>query len=156
MAFLWGNEASSMDDPKESKVVGKMAFAPAPIVVPGGPVATTFWWDGYVIPKNLDGDPDLTFRVLMEAMKAETVEQNNDITLWLRSNYKSGKYSKAVIDSVGLGAPPYPMVPQASLAHSALADNIGDFLAGQESAEQSLADAARVYRQAAVDAGYLQ
>jgi len=156
MAFLWGDQAASMDKPEESRVVDKIAFAPAPSLEPGGPVATTFWWDGFVIPKNLDGDPDLTFRVVMEALRPEVVEEHNEATLWLRSNYQPGRYAQAIIDSVEAGAPPYPMVPQAELAHAALGDNIGDFLAGKESAEQSLADAARTYRRSAVDAGYLQ
>ena len=156
MAFLWGDQAASMDKPEESTVVDKVAFAPAPALDPGGPVATTFWWDGYVIPKNADGDADTTFRVIMSALAPETVEENNDATLWLRSNYEPGRYSQAIIDSVQAGAPPYPMEPQADLAHGALGDNIGDFLAGKESAERSLADAARAYRRAAVDAGYLK
>jgi len=156
MAFLWGDQAASMDKPEESTVVDKVAFAPAPSLEPGGPVATTFWWDGYVIPKNADGDADTTFRVIMAALSPETVEENNDATLWLRTNYTAGRYSQAIIDSVNAGAPPYPMEPQADLAHGALGDNIGDFLAGKESAEQSLADAARAYRQAATDAGYLK
>ena len=109
-----------------------------------------------MIPKNLDGDPDLTFQVLMESIKPAVVEENNDITLWLRSNYKPNKYSAAIMDSVNKGAPPYPMLPQSGLAHAALGDNIGDFLSGKESAEQSLADAAKAYRQSAVDAGYLK
>jgi ABC-type glycerol-3-phosphate transport system substrate-binding protein len=155
MAFLWGDQAMSMDDPKESKVVDKVAFAPAPAVEPGGAPATTFWWDGFVIPGNLDGDPDLTFRVIMEALKPEVVAGNNDATLWLRSNYVPGRYSEAIIQSVEKGAPPYPMVPQSGLAHVALGQNIDDFLAGKESAEQSLADAASEYRKAATDAGYL-
>jgi ABC-type glycerol-3-phosphate transport system substrate-binding protein len=155
MAFLWGDQAASMDDPKESKVVEKVAFAPAPSVEVGGPPATAFWWDGFVIPSNLDGDPDLTFQVLMEALKPDVVSENNDATLWLRSNYQPGKYAEAIIASVEGGAPPYPMLPQAGLAHSAIGENIDDFLAGKESAEQSLADAAAEYRKAAVDAGYL-
>jgi multiple sugar transport system substrate-binding protein len=136
-------------------VVDKVAFAPASAVEPGGPPATAFWWDGFVIPSNLDGDPDLTFHVIMEALKPEVVAEHNDATLWLRSNYVPNRYSQAIIDSVGAGAPPYPMLPQAGLAHSALGENIDDFLAGKENAEQSLADAAAEYRKAATDAGYL-
>lgn len=155
MAFLWGDQAMSMDDPSESKVVDKVAFAIAPSIEAGGPPATAFWWDGFVIPTNLDGDPDLTFQVVMAALKPEVVAENNDATLWLRSNYAPNRYSQAIIDSVEEGAPPYPMLPQAGLAHSALGENIDDFLAGKESAEQSLADAAAEYSKAAADAGYL-
>lgn len=156
MAFLWGDLAASMDDPKESKVVGKIGLAAAPAAADGGPAATLFWWDGFAIPKNLDGDRDVVFQTLMESLKPEVVEANNDTTLWLRSNYKPGPYSEAVTASVEAGAEPYPMTTSAELAHAALGENIGDFLAGKESAQQALDDAARVYRQSAVDAGLLK
>ena len=70
-------------------------------------------------------------------------------------NYKPTQYTGAITESVLAGAPPYPMDPQSALAHAALGDNIADFLGGKESAEQSLADAARSYRSAAIDAGLM-
>jgi len=156
MAFLWGDLAASMDDPNESKVAGKVGFAAAPAAAAGGAPATLFWWDGFGIPKNLDGDREVVFQTLMESLRPEVVEANNDTTLWLRSNYKPGPYSEAITASVEAGAPPYPMTTAAELAHAALGENIGDFLAGKESAEQALADAAAAYRQSAVDAGLLK
>ncbi len=155
MAILWGDQAPTMDNPDESTVIGKIGYAPAPATKPGGLPASTFWWDGYVIPKNLDGDPDTTFQVLMHALSADTVAKNNDTTLWIRSNYQPTKYTGAITETVIAGAPPYPMNPQSSLAHSALGENISDFIAGKESAEQSLADAAKAYRAAAKEQGFL-
>jgi len=156
MAILWGDQAPTMDDPDESTVVGKIGFAPAPAMVEGGIPASTFWWDGYVIPKNLDGDPDLTFQVLMHAIGEQTVLENNDTTLWIRSAYEPNEYTNAIADTVMLGAPPYPMNPQASLAHGALGENISDFIVGKESAQESLADAANAYRNAAREQGLLK
>lgn len=156
MAFLWGDLSASMDDPSESKVVGRIGFAAAPAAVAGGPSATLFWWDGFAIPKNLDGDREVVFQTLMESLKPEVVAANNDTTLWLRSNYAPGPYSAAITASVEAGAEPYPMTTAAELAHAALGENIGDFLAGKESAQQSLDDAAKAYRQSAVDAGLLK
>ncbi|WP_299985943.1 extracellular solute-binding protein [uncultured Ruegeria sp.] len=156
MAVLWGNEASGMDNPDESTVVDKIGFAPSPTMIDGGVPASTFWWDGYVMPKNLDGDPDLTFQVLMHAMSAKTVKANNDITLWIRSAYEPGRYTAAITETVLAGAPPYPMNPQASLAHSALGENIADFIVGKESAQESLADATKAYRAAAREQGLLK
>ena len=155
MAIQWGDQARTMDAEDESTVIGMVGFAPAPAMVAGGPPASTFWWDGYVIPKNLDGDAETAFRVIMHATREEVVEQNNDITLWIRSKYVPTQYTAAIIESVNLNAPPYPMTPQGELAHGAIGNNIGDFLAGKESAEQSLADAAADYRSAAADAGLL-
>lgn len=155
MAIQWGDQAPTMDNPDESTVIGKIGYAPAPATREGGPPASTFWWDGYVIPKNLDGDPDVTFQVIMHALGAETVEKNNDTTLWIRSNYKPTKYTAAITETVVAGAPPYPMNPQSSLAHSSLGENISDFITGKESAAQSLADAAKAYRAAAREQGLI-
>ena len=155
MAIQWGDQAPTMDNADESTVVGKIGYAPAPATRAGGPPASTFWWDGYVIPKNLDGDPDVTFQVIMHGLRAETVEKNNDTTLWIRSNYKPTKYTAAITETVMAGAPPYPMNPQSSLAHSSLGENIADFITGKESAAQSLADAAKAYRAAAREQGLL-
>lgn len=156
MAMLWGDQAPTMDNADESTVVGKIGFAPAPAMTAGGAPSSTFWWDGYVIPKNLDGDPDLTFQVIMHAVSEETVKENNDTTLWIRSAYEPNKYTGAITDTVVGGAPPYPMNPQASLAHAALGENIADFIVGKETAEESLADAAKSYEAAAKEQGLLK
>jgi ABC-type glycerol-3-phosphate transport system substrate-binding protein len=156
MAILWGDQAPSMDNPAESKVVGQIGYAPAPAMVEGGPPSSLFWWDGYVIPRNLDGDPEVTFQVIMHAISADTVAENNDITLWVRSNYQPNQYTQTITDTVMAGAPPYPMEPQAALAHAAIGDNISDFLVGRETAQQSLDDAAAAYRAAAIAEGLLQ
>ena len=82
-------------------------------------------------------------------LSEQTVTENNDTTLWIRSVYQPTDYTGAITETVVQGAPPYPMNPQASLAHSALGDNISDFIVGKESAEKSLKDAADAYRKAA-------
>lgn len=156
MAFLWGDLAASMDDANESKVAGKIGFSAAPAAVAGGAPATLFWWDGFAIPKNADGNAETTFQVLMESLRPEVVAANNDVTLWLRSNYKPSAYASAITDSVEGGAPPYPMTSASELAHSAIGENIGNYIAGKASAQDALNAAAASYRQAAVDAGLLK
>ncbi len=156
MAFLWGDLAASMDDPNESTVAGKIGFAAAPAAVAGGPPATLFWWDGFAIPRNADGDPEVTFQVLMEALRPEVVAANNDTTLWLRSNYKPGTYAAPITEPVAGGAPPYPMTSASELAHAAIGESIGNYIAGKIGAQQALDAAAASYRQSAVDAGLLK
>ncbi len=155
MANLWASRAEKMDDPSESQVVGKIEFAAAPLARSGGAPATTLWWDGWVIPKNLDGDADLAFQVMMEGLGKDIVAANNDASIWLRSNYKPTRFASGAAASARAGAPNYPMVPQMSLAHNALGENIGDFLAGTESAQESLDDAAAAYTQTAKEKGLL-
>jgi len=83
------------------------------------------------------------------------VAANNDVTAWLRSNYKPTRYSEPVLATAKSGAPPYPSTPQQSLIHGAVGNRIGDYLAGKISAMDALKAAEASYRQAAKDKGLL-
>jgi len=61
MGLQWASRAASMDNPRQSKVVGKMEFAPPP---GGGSRVIVI---GYCLTKASDVDRDLRFRILMEA-----------------------------------------------------------------------------------------
>lgn len=156
MANMWASRAINMDDAAQSKVVGKIAFAPAPAMVAGGKPATTLWWDGWAIPRNFEGNADLAFQVMMEGLKEDVVKANNDVTIWTRSVYKPGRYATGTAESAREGAPPYPMLPQAGLAHDAIGAHIGDYLAGKTTAEKALADATADYTAAAKAKGLLK
>ncbi|WP_116473004.1 ABC transporter substrate-binding protein [Zobellella maritima] len=156
MANFWASRAGKMDDPNESQVVGLIDFAAAPAATAGGAPATTLWWDGLVLPKNMDGDRDLAFQLIMEGLRDQVVEANNDVTIWLHPAYQAGRYSIGVAESAQGGAPSFPMLPQMTMAHAAIGNNIGDFLVGNESAQKSLKDAESAYIKAAKEAGYLK
>ena len=156
MANMWASRAEAMDDEKVSKVVGEIEFAAAPAAVEGGPPATTVFWDGFVMPKSLQGEArDLAFRVMMAGLAADVVEASNGVAIWLRSAYQPTRYAEGINASIEAGAPSFPTEPFFGLAHGALGNNISDFLTGREDAEQSLQDAENAYRQAAKEAGYL-
>ncbi len=48
------------------------------------------------------------------------------------------------------------MLPYMGLLHTALSDNLIEFLQGKESAEQALADVTQAYTTAAKEGGFLQ
>ncbi len=156
MANLWASRAAKMDDRTESKVVGQIEFAAAPAANEGGPPATTLWWDGYVLPKNMDGDPELAFQVMMEGLKEDVVKKNNDVALWLRSAYKPGPFAVGVVASAQGGAPSYPMQAQITLAHNALGNYVDGFLRGTESAQDALSAAEAEYTKLAKERGYIK
>jgi multiple sugar transport system substrate-binding protein len=155
MANMWASRAANMDDPQQSKVVGKIDFAAAPTDMPGGKPATTLWWDGWSIPKNFQGDPDLAFQVMMEGLKDSVVTANNDTTIWLRSVYKPTRFAIGASASAREGAPVYPMTPQQSLAHDAIGAHIGDYFAGKTTPQKALADASDAYVASAKAKGLL-
>ena len=53
------------------------------------------------------------------------------------------------------GTIPYPMLPYMGLMHTALGNELADFMQGKESAEQALADVEAAYTAAAKENGYL-
>lgn len=70
MGHMWLSRASSMDDPRKSRVVGKIGFA-AP--ANGGHRITV---SGLAISRFTKKDPDLLFRTMLETVRAETIRAN--------------------------------------------------------------------------------
>ncbi len=156
MGVLWASRAARMDDPAASKVVGKMAFSAAPSVVAGGKAATHLWWDGVVMPKNIAGDRDTVFQVLMEALSEETTRSGNDTAIWIRSVYRPTRFASGVLTSIKAGAPIWPTEPFFSLAHSEIGKILPEALTGRMTPKAALDSAARAYRQAANEQGFLK
>lgn len=157
MANLWASRAGAMDDPKESKVVGKIRSAKAPLAMPGGKPATTLWWDGAAIAKNItDQEAEAAFRLIQAGMSPEMVAANNDAAIWLIKGYKPGRLAEGAIASLQAGAPAYPVTTQMGLMHSALGNNIAPFLTGKASAQEVLAKVEEAYTTAAREAGVLK
>lgn len=157
MANLWASRAGAMDNPQESQVVGKVMMAAAPIAMPGGKPATTLWWDGAVIAKNItDEQADAAFRLVMEGMDQEMVEANNDDAVWLVEGFKPGRLADGAIASLRAGAPAYPASTEMGLMHTALGNNLAGFLTGSDTAEQALARVEAAYLTAAREAGVVK
>ena len=60
-----------------------------------------------------------------------------------------------VFEAAKMGTTPYPMLPYMGLLHSALGNELSDFMQGKESAEQALADVEAAYVAAAKEKGFL-
>ena len=139
MAVLWATRAGAVNDPKESQFAGKILQAAAPAAVKGGKPATTLWWDGFVIAKNLpDAEAELAFRVAMEGIDEEMVKGANNAAVWLVKGYQPGPAAKGAIESAMGGAPAYPSTSAMGLVSAVLAENVADFMSGKKTAEQTL------------------
>ena len=156
MAVLWASRAAAMDDAKESQVVGKVKMAAAPSPVSGALPASTLWWDGVVLAKNMtDQQADEAFQLLMEGIDREMVTSNNDAAVWLINGYKPGPVAMGAAETAENGALPYPNGVEMGLMHTALGNNVADFLTGKETAEQTLMDIEAEYTTAAKEKGLL-
>jgi multiple sugar transport system substrate-binding protein len=156
MGVLWASRAQRMDDEKASKVVGKIEFAAAPAVNAGGKSATHLWWDGVVMPKNLKGDRETAFQVLMEALDEETVTKGNDLTVWIRSAHKPTRFGTGVTASAKAGAPIWPTEPYFGLANAEINKVIPDVLTGAISPRAGLAIASAGYEKLAKEQGFIK
>ena len=155
---LWGSRAGAVTDNEGSspKVVDNTRFAPAPTVGGGKIPATTLWWDGFTVARNItDDDAVATFRAMANGITSKTANDNPDLAAWIIKGYKPGAKAQGVVQTAQAGAKPYPMLPYMSLLHTALGSELTDFMQGNETAEQALADVEDAYTVAAQEKGFL-
>ncbi|MEM6889734.1 MAG: extracellular solute-binding protein [Pseudomonadota bacterium] len=159
MANLWASRAGAMNDPAESQVVNKVAMAAAPKAMADGAPATTLWWDGIVIAKNIsDEEADAAFRLAMEGLDADMVKGANDAAIWLVDGYEPGELAEGVVATATANpAPPaYPSTTQMGLLHTALGNELPAFLTGERDAASTLEAIEDAYSTSAKEAGVLK
>ena len=154
MANLWASRAAAMNDEAESQVVGKVTMASAPKAAKRP--ASTVWWDGIVIAKNItDEEAEAAFRVAMEGIDTEMVKANNDVAVWLIEGFKAGDLAQGAAETAANGAAPYPSSTQMGLMQTAL-EGVADFLTGSKDAKATLASIESAYLTSAKEEGLVQ
>jgi len=157
---MWGSRMGNLMDTEGSEpVVYENTMVGGPLMVgDSGVPATTLWWDGWTVAKNVsDEDATATFLAMKEGTGPSIL---NDTTMaeavWMIDGYEPTPVSAGVFAAIAAGSQPYPMLPFMGLLHTAAGDNIADFLQGKESAEQALADIEAAYTAAATENGFLK
>ena len=157
LSNFWASRVSALEDPKESRVVGKIGTASAPSAVKGGPPAVQFSWDGFAIARNItDAEAEAAFRVAVAGANAEMVAANNDVAVWLIAGFKPGAAAKGSIETLDNGAPTAPSTSWRGVMDAATVKNVPDFMLGRRTAEQTLQKIAADYTTSAVEAGLLK
>ena len=159
MQNMWGSRAGALIDAAGAApdVAADTVLAAAPTVGGGTTPATTLWWDGFTIAQNItDEDAAASFPAMMKGSAPVVAAANPAAAAWLISGYEPTPAAVGVFETVKAGAKPYPMLPYMGLLHTALGDNLAEFMQGQETAEQALADATTAYNTAATEAGFLK
>ncbi|MFK7891242.1 MAG: ABC transporter substrate-binding protein [Granulosicoccus sp.] len=157
---MWGSRAIALTDEEgAAPEVYENTKLAGPMTVGGGSnAASTLWWDGWTVSKNIsDEDAVATFLALKNGtspgiLNEETMPQ----AVWMIPGYQPGPANDGVVAAIEMGTTPYPMLPYIGLLHTALGDNLGDFLQDKESAEQALADVEAAYISAAKEKGFLK
>ncbi len=159
LGIMWGSRGAPIldDEGATAEITSNTVLSAAPSVEAGGVPGATLWWDGFTISANVsDAEAEATFAALASALNADMVAANNDDAVWLLEGFTPGAAAAGVAATAQAGAKPYPMIPQIGLMHNALGAELSDFLKGDESAEQALADVEAAYITAAKEAGFLK
>ncbi|MEM7025475.1 MAG: ABC transporter substrate-binding protein, partial [Pseudomonadota bacterium] len=158
LANLWASRGGAMDDEGESQVVGLVEGASAPVAVEGGPPATTIWWDGVVIAKNIsDEEAEAAFKLILEGLDTEMVQANADAAIWLIPGYEPPRLAAGAIATLNANpsAAAYPSTSAMGLMHTALGNGVADYLTGAKDAQTTLADIEASYVTAGREAGLI-
>lgn len=157
---MWGSRAATLTtaDGVPQEVIDGFAIA-GPMTVGGGTIpASTLWWDGWTVARNIsDAEAEATFIAMMNGIRSDRM-QDEDIrtqAVWLIPGYEPTPAAVGVFAAAEMGTIPYPMLPYMGLMHTALGNELSDFMRGNETAEQALADVEAAYRAAASEQGYL-
>ena len=157
---MWGSRAASQTTAEGVTDAVKNGHAVAgPMTVGGGSTAaSTLWWDGWTVAKNVsDAEAEATFIAMMNGIRPSMMEDEAIRTqaVWLIDGYTPTDAAIGVFEAAKMGTTPYPMLPYMGLLHTALGAELPDFMQGKESAEQALADVEAAYIAAAKEKGYL-
>lgn len=154
----WGSRTRQYSDPEAAnpEISASTKFAAAPTIGGGTIPSAALWWDGFVIAKNIsDEDAEASFRAMMVGISPENIAEHRETAVWLVKGYEPTPAAMGVAADLEGGARPYPMLPYMGLLHTALGNNLAEFMQGQESAEQALADVSAAYTTAATEAGFI-
>ena len=158
---MWGSRAATLVDADgvSDEVKNGMNIA-GPMTVGGGSIpASTLWWDGWTVSKNIsETEAESTFVAMMNAIDP-AILKDEDIrkqAVWLIDGYKPTDAARGVFAAAQANTIPYPMLPYMGLLHTALGAELSDFMQGKETAAQALADVEAAYIAAAKEKGFLQ
>ena len=157
---MWGSRAATLVDVDgvSDEVKNGMNIA-GPMTVGGGSTpASTLWWDGWTVAKNVsDAEAEATFIAMMNGIDPSIIkdEEVRKQAVWLIDGYTPTDAARGVFAAAQANTIPYPMLPYMGLLHTALGAELSDFMQGKESAEQALADVEAAYIAAAKEKGFL-
>lgn len=154
MSVLWISSAGPLENPSVSRVAGKMKIVSAPSVEPGGPPASSLWWDGFAIPVSATvEEAEAAFRTALEGLDQDMLEVGRDNALWLVKDYEPGRLTREVLAAIDAGMIAYPASEATDLLRRALNPQISAFMKGEKPAAAALDQAVSDYMKAARERG---
>jgi ABC-type glycerol-3-phosphate transport system substrate-binding protein len=161
LMHMWGSRVGRLKDTSDGALpeVAENTAIAGPLTVGGGDTpASTLWWDGWTVAKNIsDEEAEATFLAMKNGIDPAILSKPDvpEQAVWLIDGYEPTEAAVGVFEAANSGTAPYPMLPYMGLLHTALGAELADFMQGKESAEQALKDVEAAYIAAAKEKGFL-
>lgn len=159
MMNMWGSRVGKLQDDEGAppEIASNIEVGGPLMVGDSGNPATTLWWDGWTVAKNIsDEDAVATFLAMKNGISPSILnEETMGQAVWMIEGYEPAPVNQGVFASIAAGSTAYPMLPYHGLLHTALGNEIADFLTGKEDASTTLADIEAAYTTAATEKGFL-
>ena len=154
MANLWASRAGAVNDPAESTVAGKIVMGAG--LKGSATLASTIWWDGWSIAKNIsDEEAEAAMKMIVASMAQDVIEAHNDDAIWLAPGFVPGAAAQGAFATAAGQAPNYPMNKYIGSMHGALGSGLAAFMTGDKDAATTLADIEAAYITDAKEKGLL-
>lgn len=155
---MWASRAANMTDPERTDLGDVIAYAPAPRAEADGPRAGSAWNDFYMIPATVTNDPDLIFRVIMEAADEQSQKEAAAVGMTTRVSAADfgGPYLPAAVQTIAEGIGIYDKNPAIGIVRAKLGESLPLVGTGDMTAQEALDAAAEAYTQEATAQGYIQ
>ncbi|MDK1082262.1 MAG: extracellular solute-binding protein [Anaerolineae bacterium] len=154
---FWATSMASMWNTEETDFADVIKFAPAAAAKTGGPLAGTAWLNYLFIPTTTTNDPDLLFRMIMEAADHESMLAGANLGVMARSSITEGVPNMAAVNATianGVGA--YEINAAIPLVQAALFGELPFVFDGSKTAQEALDAAAAAYLAEATTQGMIK
>jgi multiple sugar transport system substrate-binding protein len=154
---MWASRAANMTDPERTDLGDVIAYAPAPRATADGPRAGSAWNDFYMIPANTTNDPDLIFRIIMEAADERSQRDAAEVGMTTRMAVAEygGPYLPAALQTIAEGIGIYDKNQAIGIVRAKLGEFLPLVGSGEMTAEEALNAAAEAYIQEATAQGFI-
>ncbi len=155
---MWASRAANMSDPERTDLIDVIAYAPAPRVEADGPRAGSAWNDFYMIPATTTNDPDLIFRIIMEAADEGSQQDAAKVGMATRLSAAEfgGPYLSVANQTLQEGIGSYGKHPAVGIVRAKLGEFLPLVGTGEMTAQEALDAAAEAYTEEATAQGYIE
>jgi ABC-type glycerol-3-phosphate transport system substrate-binding protein len=155
---MWASRAANMTDPERTDLGDVIRYAPAPRVTADSPRAGSAWNDFYMIPATVTNDPDLIFRIIMEATDERSQRDAAEVGMTTRlavAEY-GGPYLAAAGQTLAEGIGSYGKSPAVGIVRAKLGEVLPLVGTGEMTPQEALDAAAASYTEEATAQGYIK